>query len=115
LSESLRHDGDPASRLITNGTTRRGQRHRPQEGIMKVTRRIGAVALLAASLAVTGTALSPATVVAADGAAVSTTLTLADACAKLAEAITFLEGRPASPLRDFLLAQARRLELRYCL
>ena len=81
---------------------------------MKSTRRLAAVALLAASLAATGVVLTPATALAAEEAASSTTITLDDACAKLAEAIAFLEGRPARPLRDFLLAQARRLEARYC-
>jgi hypothetical protein len=82
---------------------------------MQSTKRLGAIAVLAASLAVTGIVLIPSTALAADDAAVSTTLTRAEACAKLADVITFLEGRPASPLRDFLLAQARRLELKYCL
>jgi hypothetical protein len=76
---------------------------------MKSIRRLGAVTLLAAALAVT-----PASAVAADQAVTSTTVTRDEACAKLAELIAFLEGRPASPLRDFLLAAARRLDLRYC-
>lgn len=80
---------------------------------MKSAKRLGAIALLAASLATTDLVLTPATALAQNAAATST-ITLADACAKLAEAIAFLEGRPASPLRDFLLAQARRLEVRYC-
>ena len=81
---------------------------------MKPIRRLGAVTLLAAALATTALAVTPASAVAAGEAVTSTTITRDEACAKLAELIAFLEGRPASPLRDFLLAAARRLELRFC-
>jgi hypothetical protein len=104
-----------ALRHIANTTSHRGWLYGPQDTLMRTTKRLGTIALLAASLAVTSTILTPATARAADVTAVSTTVTLADACAKLAELIAFLEARPAGPLRDFLLAQARRLELKYCL
>lgn len=81
---------------------------------MKSIRRLGAVTLLAAALATTGLAATSASAMPAGEAVSSTTVTRDEACAKLAELIAFLEGRPAGPLRDFLLAAARRLELRYC-
>lgn len=81
---------------------------------MKPIRRLGAVTLLAAALATTALAVTPASAAAAEEAVTSTTVTRDEACAKLAELIAFLEGRPSGPLRDFLLAAARRLELRYC-
>ena len=81
---------------------------------MKPIRRLGAVTLLAAALATTALAVTPASAVAAEEAVTTTTVTRDEACAKLAELIAFLEGRPTGPLRDFLLAAAQRLELRYC-
>jgi hypothetical protein len=81
---------------------------------MHSAKRLGVVILLGASLAVTATTLTPATAHADDGTVATTTVTRDEACAKLAELIAHLEARPAGPLRDFLLAAARRLDLRYC-
>jgi hypothetical protein len=79
---------------------------------MRSVTRQYAVVVLASSLAFG----FPATVAAAPtaGAPLTVAVTLTDACAKLADAVAFLEGRPASPLRDFLLAVTRKLQTRYC-
>ena len=78
---------------------------------MKPLIRVVASALLVGSLI---TAITAAPARADTGPGVATAITLSDACAKLADLIAFLASRPSGPLRDFLLAQARRLELRYC-
>jgi hypothetical protein len=41
-------------------------------------------------------------------------ITIGAICARLADYIAFLEGRPSSRLRDFLLEQARNLYSEYC-
>jgi hypothetical protein len=79
---------------------------------MRSLRRMGITAVFASALAMTVVVVTPAS--ASDGSATTATVTIEEACAKLSEAITFLEGRPQGRLRDFLLAQARRLFATYC-
>ena len=77
---------------------------------MRSVTRQCAVVVLASSLALG----FPAPVAAAPTAGAPVSVTRTDACAKLADAITFLAGRPVSPLRDFLLAVTAKLQTRYC-
>lgn len=67
-----------------------------------------AVVVLASSLALG----FPAPVAAAPtaGAPLTVAVTRIDPCPKLAEAFTFLTGRPDSPLRTFLLAVTVKLQ-----
>jgi hypothetical protein len=80
---------------------------------MKRLKRAAAVAALGGLLT-----LSPGLAARADARGAvepaATSVSLAEACSALSEAIEFLEGRPQSRLRDFLLAQARRLFATYC-
>jgi len=74
-------------------------------------RRLGAALALAGvlctSLALTPTPLSAAPTVAAPQVTVRV-------CDYLAQAIAFLESKPQTPLRDFLLATLRRVQAQYC-
>jgi hypothetical protein len=76
-------------------------------------RRIGTGLVMAATLAASLTVATPAMANTTQSAAASVP-TIEQVCAGLADAIAFLETRPPSPLRDFLLAQAQRLFARYC-
>jgi hypothetical protein len=79
---------------------------------MRHLKRTGTVFALAGILT-----LSPAmtrTVDARTSDATTSVATVGEVCGALSDAIVFLEGRPPSRLRDFLLAQARRLFSKYC-
>jgi hypothetical protein len=73
-------------------------------------RRLGATLALAGILG-TGLALSPTPLSAAPTNAVPTVTVI---CDYIAQAIAFLELKPPSPFRDFLLATLRRAQERYC-
>jgi hypothetical protein len=74
-------------------------------------RKMGVAMILAAALA----AGAATTAVSASAALpVATEANVDDPCQALSEIIAFLEQRPPSRLRDFLLAQARRLFATYC-
>jgi hypothetical protein len=77
-------------------------------------RRFGVAAVLASSLALTLTMVTPASAAQSGSPAVGTQIRTFDPCGALSEYIQFLEQRPAGPLRDFLLAQSRHLFARYC-
>jgi predicted secreted protein len=77
---------------------------------MRSVTRQCAVVVLASSLALG----FPAPVAAAPTAGAPVSVTRTDACAKLTDAIAFLNGRPASPLRTFLLAVTAKLQANYC-
>ena len=66
---------------------------------------------LAGVLLTTGPLASP---LSASTPAVATRLNRAAFCDYLAKAIALLEAQRQTPLRDFLLAQLRRLEGSYC-
>jgi hypothetical protein len=66
--------------------------------------------LLATGLATT----TPAAAATVDGSAGTQDVTIGHVCAALADYIQFLESRPPSPLRDFLLEQAQVLFARFC-
>jgi hypothetical protein len=82
---------------------------------MRSLRRFASAAVLAAFVA---GGLAVATPAAASttpqNGAVATNITIDSICGRLANYIAFLEARPASRLRDFLLEQARNLYSRYC-
>jgi hypothetical protein len=82
---------------------------------MRRLRRFGVAVVLASSLALTLTIATPASAAQSGSHAVGTQIRTFDPCVALSDYIHFLEQRPAGPLRDFLLAQARRLFDRYCL
>lgn len=81
---------------------------------MKRLKRMGIAVMLASALSM---GLATTTVSASEetNLPVAASATLQDACQALSEVIEFLEQRPPSRLRDFLLAQARRLFATYCL
>ena len=80
---------------------------------MKSLRRLGTALVLSATLAIGLSIATPASA-STTQAANLTPPTIGQFCDGLADVIAFLESRPPSPLRDFLLAQARRLFERYC-
>jgi hypothetical protein len=79
---------------------------------MKQLKRVSAAALVAVALSVGLSSSASAAMVPRDEPVVTTTGT--DLCQGLADAIAFLEERPASRLRDFLLGAARRLFAAHC-
>jgi hypothetical protein len=91
-------------------------RHSPehQEVTMKPLRRMAAAFAVAATLGVGLTAATPATASTPARPMVVATVTIGDVCHALADTIAFLESRPPSRLRDFLLARAEQLFARYC-
>jgi hypothetical protein len=71
--------------------------------------------LLAALLAVTlGAGSASASAATVDTGQSAHSVTLEEFCDGVSDVIAFLESRPASPLRDFLLGKAQRLFARYC-
>jgi hypothetical protein len=81
---------------------------------MKSLRRMVVAAAVAATLAVGLVAATPAAASTEGRPMVVATVTIGEICQALAETIEFLESRPPSRLRDFLLAQATHLYSRYC-
>ncbi len=84
------------------------------EETVKPLHRLGVAATLAGTLAVTLVAATPAAASTNHRPLVVATITVGDICTGLADYIQFLEGRPASRLRDFLLTQAQRLSEKLC-
>ncbi|HEY6088166.1 MAG TPA: hypothetical protein VD771_00095 [Gemmatimonadaceae bacterium] len=72
-----------------------------------------AVALALAGVLGTSLALSP-TPLSASPTGTVPAVSVTVFCGHLAQAIAFLESRPQTPLRDFLLATLRKAEVRYC-
>jgi hypothetical protein len=70
--------------------------------------------VLAATLAIGLAAAAPAAASTGDHPAAAATASNEHLCGALADTIAFLESRPPSRLRDFLLEHARRLFARYC-
>jgi hypothetical protein len=77
----------------------------------RTTRFIAALALAGVMLG--SSPLAP-TSLAASPQPTSSRLSRALFCDYLARAIALLEAQPQTPLRDFLLAQLRRLQASYC-
>jgi ABC-type glycerol-3-phosphate transport system substrate-binding protein len=76
-------------------------------------RKMGVAMILAAALAA-GAATTAVSASADAALPVAMEANVDDPCQALSEIIAFLEQRPPSRLRDFLLAQARRLFATYC-
>jgi hypothetical protein len=68
---------------------------------------MGVATVAAAVLAIGLVTAAPAAAAAPRPPVMVATITIGDVCAALAKAIAFLEERPASRLRDFLLTQAQ--------
>jgi hypothetical protein len=83
---------------------------------MKSLSRTAAAAVLAVFVASGLAVVAPAA--AADtgpqAAATATHITIGEVCGRLSDYIAFLEARPPSRLRDFLLTQAKNLYSRFC-
>jgi hypothetical protein len=80
---------------------------------MKGVQNFGGAFVLAAALAIGLGTAAPAAA-STGGGAVTARVSTAHLCEALADTIAFLESRPPSRLRDFLLAQAERLFARHC-
>jgi hypothetical protein len=75
--------------------------------------RLASAALLAIIL-VLGPGVSQTAASTATPPVVIGTITIGEVCGGLSDVIAFLESRPESRLRDFLLAQARRVFEKHC-
>ena len=77
-------------------------------------KRLGLAAVFASSMAIGLAVATPAGAATSGTSTAPNNITIGALCAKLSWYISALEERPASPLRDFLLNQARLLFERYC-
>ena len=78
---------------------------------MKRAKRLGAAMMLAGALSM---GMATTAVAAAPEPTAPVVIVNGDFCSSLAEAIAFLEQRPESRLRDFLLAYLRHVFAAHC-
>lgn len=78
---------------------------------MKSLKRVGTMAALALCLAVASASANPA---AAASTSYSHSSAIEFACGQLGDAIKYLESRPSSAIRNFILRIARNTFTRYC-